>query len=232
MKNNTRLFIFLAFVLFFCNEAFAQYTKAKVFDSRGKTFGIGSGINFYPKGIKPSPIINISWGKDRGKNRYFHWSDLEFSMPTKYKFSGLTELKDPPYTKVTNTVSGNFIGSLHYRYNFGFHLANNKNEDKKLLPFIKLAIGLNIGEEYPVDEQNYSNPNTIGFRLSSSSKYYGEIGAGLLYRLSSGLGIITTSGYRIKNELKLTDNKPVFRVMPNQIFLNVGLRYSLVNSED
>jgi hypothetical protein len=101
---------------------------------------------------------------------------------------------------------------------------DNKKEENKVLPFLKLGLtGIIAGRRY-LGETVTVTPST-----SSRSKYttvaiasYGfDAGAGLLYKINDRIGFFGNAGYRF---MYTGGNGQDYLAMTNHPFVNAGIR--------
>jgi hypothetical protein len=218
MKKISLLFVFAAIVSAGAN---AQYKKASFFTRNGKFYGLKAGLHLFGNGVSATPSIAFIYGKDRGKNRVWHWWDLEYTASSKYSYS--TVDYSQPDIKVD--VNGKINGMLTWRYNWAFYLRDNKNEEIKGLPFLKIAVEMVLGgrstgtesyspEIYAPKKNTYFDGTNGGI----------DFGAGYTYRLGEKSTLFGVAGYRwILNSDEYQDT---FFPNPSHPYINIGIRFS------
>jgi hypothetical protein len=208
--------------------SFAQYKKASFFQRGRKTIGFTAGVKLYKDGVTASPGICLTYGNDKGKNRIFHWWDLDYTAGSKFSYT----TRDNYVPAATVNVNGKVKGSLFIAYNWGFYLRDNKKEENSFLPFIKLGVNALLAGQgildftispsgsSPVKQPEYQSSGNIG----------GDIGAGCLYKFTDRIGLQANAGYRLMlaNDAKET----IFYTITDHPYINVGIRFLLKPKDD
>jgi hypothetical protein len=206
-------------------NAAAQYKKASFFTRNSKFYGFKAGLHVFGNGVSATPSMAFIYGKDKSKNRIWHWWDLEITGASKYAYT--TKDKNPG--GLSATVNGKAGAMLVWRYNWAFYFANNKSEDKKGLPFAKLAVEAVLagrGIKSETITPNNANPekNTYGGGANGGL----DMGGGYMYKLSEKVSFFGVAGYRwILNE----ESYPAFFPNPSHPYVNVGIRFSKKEDE-
>ena len=213
----------IAGIAMLCLGANAQYKKASFFQRGHKTYGFTAGMKMFSDGVKPAPNINFTYGNDKGRNRIFHWWDLDYTLGSTYSY---TTTAAPSGTA---RVSGKAGGFLAMGYNWGIYLMDNKKDENKVLPFITLGMNsILAGRKY------------LGETITPSTSYPDKVtsvtgglgfdaGAGVLYKSSERIGVFGNAGYRYV--YTGSDESQLYRVMTSHPFVNVGIRI-LIKAED
>jgi hypothetical protein len=204
-------------------------TKKQVFLQRsGRVYELGTGIQVYGSGLGASPLFTFSYGKDKGANRVFHWWDLELVSPSKFKFN--TTGKNSSNLTVPITVSGKTASLINWRYNWAYYLGDNSSEDAKILPFFKLGLSLSLyefgGTTVLTNNSSVSSPDYYPY---SRAHFGGDIGAGIIYKISEKMDLKAVGGFRGVSNGELPNNR--FATIKNHPFLNVGVRF-LMKGDD
>jgi len=201
----------------------AQYKKASFFQRGHKTYGLTTGMKFFTDGVKAAPNFNFTYGNDKGNNRIFHWWDLDYTLASKYSY---TSSASPSGTA---TVSGKAGGFLAIAYNWGIYLMDNKNEENKVLPFLKLGVNtVIVGRKYLGETVTPANLSPNKFTSYSGGIGF-DAGAGLLYKIDDKVGIFGNLGYR---SVFTGDNgNNTYTVMTSHPYINAGIRL-VMNAED
>lgn len=214
-----------ALALFATSEA--QYKKASFFTRNGKFVGFKAGLDLFGHGVSATPSIAYVYGKDQGKNRIWHWWDLEYTGPSKYNYT-TTDLNSSPAPSVQ--VEGKVSGMFTWRYNWAFYFADNQNEEIKGLPFAKVALEWTIGGRRYVRQTitpaNASPKKTTYF---GGGNFGVDVGAGYAYKMGESATIFGVAGYRwvLVNE---NDYPNEFVTAPAHPFINIGIRFSKSNN--
>ncbi len=213
---------FIAAMALLCLGANAQYKKATFFQRGHKTYGFTAGMKMFNDGVKPAANINFTYGNDKGRNRIFHWWDLDYTMASKYSY---TSAASPSGTA---TVDGKAGGFLSIGYNWAVYLLDNKKEENKVLPFLKIGFtGIISGRKYlgeTVTPVNLSPSKVTEF----SGNLGMDAGAGLLYKINEQIGFFGNAGYRA---VYTGDNHNNYPAMSNHPYVNAGIRV-LIKAEE
>ncbi len=208
--------------------SFAQYKKASFFQRGRKTIGFTAGIKLFNEGVSAAPNISLTYGNDKGKNRIFHWWDLDYTASSKYSYTTSDAFVPGTIVKVNGKVGG----SLFIGYNWGFYLVDNKNEENSFLPFLKLGFNALIAGQ-STRELTISPSSSSPFKqpeYQSSGNIGGDIGAGFLYKFNDRTGLQANAGYRLI--LTNEDKETLFNTSTNHPYVNVGIRFLLKPRED
>lgn len=200
----------------------AQYKKASFFKKGHKNYGFTAGMKLFQDGVKAAPNINFTYGNDKGKNRIFHWWDLDYTLGSNYSYTSTA------FPSGTAQVDGKAGGYLSIGYNWAVYLLNNKNEENKVLPFLKLGINTTIvGRKYLGETVTPSNVTPDKFTYFAGSIGF-DAGAGLVYRINERINFIGNAGYRYEN---MGERNESFPVITNHPYVNAGIRV-LIKTED
>jgi hypothetical protein len=225
MKKIVLLMLISAFGI----TSFAQYKKASFFQRGRKTIGLTAGVKLFSKDLKPAPNFCLTYGNDKGKNRIFHWWDLDFTLSHKYSYT--VNAYNPPGGKVT--VGGKAGSTVTIAYNWGFYLLDNKKEENKVLPFIKLGIGVLLVTARETAKPSYTpaslSPDQNGI---IDKEFSGDIGGGVLYKISDRLGMQANAGFRGYVRESINNGSTRYLLHVKHPFLNVGVRFLLKPKED
>ena len=184
---------FLLFAVTFLVAALnAQYKKASFLNKSGRIYDVGTAARIQNGGRSSSIGFFVSYGKEKASKRLHHWFDLELNLGNKYNYTS-------PANNSTSSVqvSGKTGLDFAYRYNLAFFLADNSNEEKKVLPFINLSVGYTYGSGH---NNNYTENPDNGSSLqkypieNNSNIHYGA-GAGVVYRINQKIGIRGSVAY-------------------------------------
>lgn len=200
----------------------AQYKKASFFQRGHKTYGFTAGMKMFSDGVKPAANVNFMYGNDKGRNRIFHWWDLDYTMGSNYSY---TTTASPSGTATINGKAGGF---LSIGYNWGVYLLDNKKEENKVLPFLKIGFtGIIAGRRLLNETVTPANvsPNR-GTQLSGNLG--ADAGAGVLYKISEKLGFFGNAGYRA---VFTGDNYGNYPAMSNHPYVNAGIRVLIAADE-
>ncbi len=225
MKTN--LLVVMALLCSALSLAQSPYKKASFLKKNGRYYMMSTGVKMFSQNAGTAPLLSFSWGKDKGKNRVFHWWDLEYTLGSKFKYR----------TTIANTtipvdVLGKTSRSLDWRYNWGYYLGNNKNDETKFLPFLKLALSLELGQRRFGDVQylmpSTNNSNDILKRPTINLGAAADFGIGGLYKINNTTAIKTTIGYRYLGS-NGSENEYFFNT--SHPYLNFGIRF-LMNGDE
>jgi hypothetical protein len=205
-----------------CANVEAQYKKASFLNRGHKNYGLTTGMKLFTDGVKPAPNFNFTYGNDKGKNRIFHWWDLDYTLGSGYSYTSAAT----PSGNVK--VDGKAGGYLSIGYNWAVYVLDNKNEDNKLLPFLTLGLNTTIvGRKYISETVTPSNLNPDKFTYYSGSFGF-NAGAGVVYKISEKTGFFGNAGYRFE-ETGAANN--AFALISTHPYINAGIRV-LIKSED
>jgi hypothetical protein len=204
-------------------SAAAQYKKASFFTRNNKFIGVKTGMNLYGNGVKATPLFAFIYGKDKGENRIWHWWDLEITGSSKYSYNALSS--NTAVDAIVN-VSGKVSPMLTWRYNWAFYLGNNKDEEKKGLPFVKIAVEAALFGRFIQDEKTTpTGESAIKTTYSEGSNMGIDLGAGYSYKLGENFKLFGVAGYRwLYNET--TQGSNIYFTTPSHPFVNIGIRFS------
>jgi hypothetical protein len=215
------LIVMLCIVAF---AASAQYKKASFLTRNGKFYGIKTGLNVYSKGVSAAPVIAFVYGKDKGKNRIWHWWDLEFALRSKYNYT----TQNNNNTSQILTVSGTTNTMLSWRYNWCYYFADNSNDDIKGLPFAKIAIELGINPRFVRGESEKITPiggSNSPLKSTDVSGVMGiDIGGGYTYKVSEKATVFGVAGYRYMPNAG--EESTTYNLSPNHPYINIGIRFA------
>lgn len=199
----------------------AQYKKASFFTRNGKFYGLKAGAHLFGHGVAVTPSFAFVWGKDQGKNRIWHWWDLEITTPSKYSYT--TTDRTPSVTTPVH-VSGSISGMLTWRYNWAFYFADNKNEDIKGLPFAKIAVeAVLFGRSSATEVKTPSNADPAKVTYEEGANGAADIGGGYTYKLNEKTTLFGVAGYRwVLNDASYE----AFFPNPSHPYINFGIRFS------
>jgi len=214
----------LAIFLLIATNVSGQYKKASFFTRNGKFLGFKAGVNLFGNGVSATPSIAYIYGKDQGKNRIWHWWDLEYTAGSNYSYNSVDN--NLPSAGATAHVSGKVSGMFTWRYNWAFYLADNKNEDVKGLPFVKIGLEWILGGRNVLSETvNPSSASPLMSTYSGGGVFGIDLGAGYMYRISETSTVFGAAGYRSKL-LDKNDYPNGFVTAPSHPFVNIGIRFS------
>lgn len=202
----------------------AQYKKASFFTRNGKFYGFKAGVHLFGNGVSVTPSAAFVWGKDQGKNRIWHWWDLEYTAASKYSYS--TTDRNTVVTTPVN-VTGRIAGMVTWRYNWAFYFADNKDEAVKGLPFAKVAVeavlagrGGYAGADEVTTPSN-ADPAKVTYMEGANGGV--DIGGGYVYRINEKATLFGAAGYRwILNDA----NYEAFFPNPSHPYINIGIRFA------
>ncbi len=206
----------------------AQYKKAASFFTRnGKFYGFKTGLNFYSKGTSITPVLTFVSGRDKGKNRIWHWWDWEYTFGSKYHFNTVDAGNNAVKVNVSGKIGGMFIG----RYNWAFYFADNKNEDLTGLPFAKIGIEFALagraGGSETVTPSNAA-PLVTTYRTGANAGI--DLGGGYTYKLNENVSLFGVAGYRLMlNEAELGQE---YFTTPSHPYLHFGIKLAKKSNDD
>lgn len=222
----------IVLLLLICSLATqAQYKKASFLNKSGRTYDIGITSHFVSSAHSTALGIVYSYGTDKGTKRAFHWIDLELTLPAKFSYN-TTRYSDD----ATINVSGKTSIGLTYRYNFGWYLLDNSNEDNKVIPF--LGAGFNFGIKNMVPKTFTYTPDngdyTDAYKIATTDgifSYGGNVTAGVIYKLSNKLALKGLFAYNAQRNINpngdsLFDDR-YFSYLTNHPYLSVGVRFRM-----
>lgn len=170
----------------------AQYKKVNFLNKRGRIYDFGTTLRLQTGERSSSFGVLWSYGKENDDKRVHHWYDVEIVFGNKFSYTSSAGLGQ------TATVSGKTPGvDIGLRYNFGYFLTDNSQEDNKLLPFLVLSLGY-IGRSLPSNDFYTVNPsNLYPEKTPGSGTAYFSAGAGIgiVYRITPGIGIRLSGSY-------------------------------------
>ena len=210
-------------------SAEAQYKKASFFTRNGKFLGVKAGVDLFGNGVSATPSIAYIYGKDQGKNRIWHWWDLEYTAGSNFSYTS-TDNNLPAAGSYIH-ISGKVSGMFTWRYNWAVYLTDNKNEDVKGLPFAKIGLEWMLGGRRLLSErQTPSNASPTKSTYSGGGNFGADIGAGYVYKISESSTLFGVAGYRLV--LVNENNFPnEFITAPSHPFVNIGIRFSKGNND-
>jgi hypothetical protein len=184
--------LLILLTLFFVSTE-AQYKKASFLNKTGRIYDIGLTGRLQSGGRSFAPGFFVAYGKESSEKRIHHWFDMEIVLPSKYSYSSTVS-----YSPDKVQVSGKSQIDVAIRYNLAFFLANNSNEDAKILPFINISAGYVSAptpylEEYTLTPDNGSYPDKTPLSSRGSFTYGG--GGGIVYRLNTKIGLRLSGAY-------------------------------------
>jgi len=222
--KRTSFLIALAVMMF--ASADAQYKKASFFTRNGKFYGLKAGMHLFGNGVAATPSVAFIYGKDQGKNRVWHWWDLEYTAPSKYKYSTVSFSDE----NMRVDVSGKVNGMLTWRYNWAYYLADNKNEDIKGLPFLKAAVEVVLAGRMGREETYTPAESPKQYTYQSGANGGVDLGAGYTYRISEVSTLFGVAGYRlILNQASEYEN--FYFPTPSHPYVNIGIRFARKNDD-
>lgn len=223
MKKNLILVTLVATAV----TASGQYKKASFFTRNGKFYGAKTGIRFNGKGASLSPAFSIIAGRDRGRNRIWHWWDIEGTLGNSYS-----------YTTANTGVGGGVVsvsGKTHpflsLRYNWAFYLVDNKNEENRFLPFVKASVhGPMVGGVVSSESKTpvSSSPKIITYRSGPEGGF--DVALGAVYRMNENFSLFGETGYSIA--LKTPNFPNHYFPFPNCPIVNFGIRLAKKSNDD
>lgn len=206
----------------------AQYKKASFFTRNGKFYGAKAGVHLFGNGVSATPSIAFIYGKDQGKNRIWHWWDLEYTAGSKYRYTTSSNADGS-----TVAVSGKVKGMLTWRYNWCVYLADNTNEELKGLPFVKAAVeAVLAGRSYGSETTTPENYDTKKITYVEGANGGLDIGAGYTYRVGETATVFGVAGYRwLLNDSDNYEGTETFFPNPSHPYINIGIRFARKNDE-
>lgn len=224
--NKMKKITLIAFLAVMCTSATAQYKKASFFTRNGKFYGLKAGVHLFGNGVSATPSVAFIYGKDKGKNKIWHWWDLEYTAKSKYSYT----TKDNNVGGTTAGVNGKIGGMLTWRYNWCFYFGDNKNEDIKGLPFAKVAVEVVLaGRGSAIETVTPSNASPEKRTYLEGANGGIDIGGGYAYKLSEKTTLFGAAGYRwILNDASY----PAFFTNPSHPFVNIGFRFAKKKEDD
>lgn len=210
----------IALTLMIVISASAQYKKASFFTRNGKFYGAKAGMHLFSNGVKATPSIAFISGRDQGKNRIWHWWDLEYTLASKYQYSTVSQYDQ----NIKVDVTGKVKGMMTIRYNWAYYLADNKNDELKGLPFLKAAVEVVVAGRM-LKEETYNPMSEYPLKTTYGDGANGglDLGAGYTYRISESATLFGVAGYRwILNEGN--DYNESFFPTPSHPYINIGIR--------
>jgi hypothetical protein len=225
MKTNLLLAALLCGAI---SLAQSPYKKASFLKRNGRYYMLSTGAKIFSENAGTAPVLSFSWGKDKGKNRIFHWWDLEYTFGSKFKYQTTTNSNTP----IPVTVSGKTSQSIDWRYNWAYYLGNNTNEETKFLPFLKLALSLELGQrrygDLVYDIPSVSSSYYIVRRPTLNLGAAADFGIGGLYKINNTKAIKASAGYRYLGSSG-TNNE--YFINTSHPYINVGIRFLMNGNE-
>jgi hypothetical protein len=204
----------------------AQYKKASFFTRNGKFWGLKTGVNIFSQGVSAAPTIALVAGRDRQKNRIWHWWDFEYVLGGNFKYKTV----DAVTTTLPINISGKVRGYGTIRYNWVVNFIGNENEDIKGKPFAKLAIEAVVTNRV-VTSAVYSNglipQKDINYE---SGSFGGDIGIGYKYKLNDNFQLFGVAGYR--GFIQTDEDKKLYNLVPSHPYVNVGILLAKKGQDD
>jgi hypothetical protein len=213
-----------ALLFFICFSLAAQYKKASFFGKEGRTYGLATQLHAMGNG-KGSPIgYTLTFGRDRDGKQFF--SSWELELIPSYKFSfATTNYNDEPVT-----VSGKSKTHLVYGVNYGFYLLNNKEEERKIKPFVSAGFNIVIAGGIKVfDNDNNSSDNKIYLPDQTFSTGL-RAGLGCFYNFSPKFALKLDGGYNHQFNLSMGDesSSDEYYIFTKHAFVSAGIRFRFV----
>lgn len=224
----------------------AQYKKASFIKKGGRTYETtlrGSIIN---QSSCFQPAVSISFGRDKEDSRLFNWHDIELTLPVNYSYNTTYSHYDnagEQTTQLPAKVKARASSGLAYRFNMGYYLADNSNEDNKILPFVNVGASAMLY----TDGKNYgytTEPEEAAGYLDKYPSSDGNLslgfngGAGVLFRVTNWFGVKATAGYSLQlnttnlGELDGSSTSRSFFYYKSHPYISLGLRFRVARSED
>jgi hypothetical protein len=220
-----KCFLFIALTIFLTSIQ-AQYKKASFLNKTGRIYDLGTTVRLQGGERGTGIGFYFSYGKQSNTKRLHHWFDWETVLGSKYSYS-TSDVNSS--NKVQ--VSGKTGLDLTFRYNLAYFLADNSEEDKKILPFINAGIGYVVvskaGDDYSLSpDTGYPDKTPLG---SGGSIAYGG-GGGIIYQISSNLGIRFSAAYYAVSTSN--EGQYFFSTLSNHPAISVGLRFKMDTDND
>src|SRR5688572_19497178 len=132
-----------------CSVLSAQYKKASFFEKSGRTYGIGIQMYALGDGKGTVPGVNFSFGRDQDGKRLFSFWELRLIPSYKFKHETVNFDAEPV------TISGKSKMQLIYALNYGWHILNPDNTERKFKPYLTAGFNFVIfGGRKPFDDEN------------------------------------------------------------------------------
>jgi hypothetical protein len=205
-------------------SANAQYKKASFLQRGHKNYGLTAGMKFFGDGLTATPSFRFTYGNDKGKNRIFHWWDLDYTLGGNYSYTA------PSSNGGTARVNGKTSGYLSIVYNWAVYLMDNKNDDNKVLPFLKLGLAAGLTNRKYINETVTPSTASPDRYTNFTSSFGYDGGAGVVYKINDRINFIGSGGYRFELTDQL-DDESYYYVIKNHPYVNVGIRI-LIKGED
>lgn len=165
----------------------------------------------------------MSFGRENGDKSVHHWFDISLLFPARYSVKVESNMLNVPEA----TISGKTALAYSIRYNLAFFIGGKGNEDKKVFPYIKAAIGY-IGQGIPGQEYDIEPSNANPLRTPSyndNALIFGG-GLGVKYQLNQRTGIRLGADY---DALVGTDDTPYsFPLLQSQPSVSLAVRFIMV----
>lgn len=207
----------------------AQYKEASFFSRNGKFVGPHTGATLFGEGISAAPSIGFVWGRDKIKNRIWHWFEVNYVTASKFKYT----TKDRNNQATAVNVSGKVKGFAEFRYNWAYNLVGKDHRDTKSRVFAKISIGSVLGireakEGRIITPANANPVDVVGLAAWTGSF---DLGLGYKYRMSEKIELFGAAGYRYTTAGgEITGG--TFNPIPSSTFFNFGIFFSRQKEND
>jgi len=208
-------------MLFFTCSLSAQYKKASFFGKAGRTYEVGSQMYFMGGG-KGSPIgYRIGFGSERDGKRLFYFWDIQFLPSYKYGYNTSTYMDQPV------TVNGTTKAVWIYGINLAYHLVDDAEGSKKLVPYAVVGISPVISNSIKEEHSSYTNWDKNEATVDDAFSMGVSGGLGCIFKMSSTLGLKLQGGYTAQTNKDASNSagpsKPYYLVTSHP-YVSVGLR--------
>ena len=213
-----------ALLFFICFSLSAQYKKASFFGKEGRTYGLASQLHAMGDG-KGSPVgYTVTFGRDQDGKQFF--SSWELELIPSYKFSFTTT----DYNDESITVSGKSKTHFVYGVNYGFYLLNNKEEERKIKPFVTAGFNIVIAggaKIFDVENNSYDNKIYVPDQTFSAGL---KGGLGCFYNFSPKFALKLDGGYNHQFNLSLGDETSAdeYYMFTKHAYVSAGIRFRFV----
>jgi hypothetical protein len=212
--------------LFCLLMAEAQYKKASFLNKTGRIYDIGTTFRILGNERSTAMGFFMSYGKESTTKRIHHWFDLEFMSGTKFRYTSVAQ-SDPNIPVLVNGNTGFEVG---FRYTLAYFLADNSDEEKKLLPFANLSVGYT--NRWAIGEETYT-PDTYPEKSisgESGALTYGG-GGGVVYRFTPGVGLRFSVAYYGVTDDDQSEGE-VFKKIVSHPAVNLAVRFRMKRRDE
>jgi hypothetical protein len=241
-----RIFAIVAALSLISMGAEAQYKRTARYNRKiGKVYGVTGRASFITQNSCIQPALAYSFGRDMDEKRFFNWHELELVLPAVYKYNTTyTDYNTTPETQRPVKVKAKGILGFTYRFNYAYYLADNSNEQNKVLPFVAMGVNSMIhfgsGDGYVTEPAQDFGYVTQTPRDVPSLTFGVNAGLGVLFRLSNRVGLTLTGGYNLQSnyidlenlgDVEPNDNRDYF-FYKSHPYATFGLRFRIAGDGD